>query len=293
MDLIIGIIPWAIVLSLLAVYTVRVMVKGRATSARADREGGSVLLSKHLVEFGLWMLTPVGGLLAKLGATPDGVTWFSLVPGIGAGVALAFGWFGTATLLGTIAAFCDSLDGMLARLLGTGSESGETLDAIVDRYAEAAFLAGAMVHYRYSATMSAMTALALVGAFMVSYTTAKAEAQQITPPRGLMRRSERATYMLVGAGLVPFTRSILPDTALHFLREAPMVAVIGAIAIIANASALRRMSRIRRALNEAAAAPVPVPTIDMAPSASRYDTHVQPHAQPHVPGAVLTSEMPS
>jgi CDP-diacylglycerol--glycerol-3-phosphate 3-phosphatidyltransferase len=285
MDLIVGIIPWAVVLSLLAIYQVRVFIKGRATSARADREGGSVLLSKHLVEFGLWMLTPVGRFLARFGATPDGVTWFSLVPGIGAGVALAFGWFGVATLLGTIAAFCDSLDGMLARLLNCGSEAGETLDAIVDRYAESAFLAGLMVHYRYSATMSALTALALVGAFMVSYTTAKAEAQQVTPPRGLMRRSERATYMLVGAGLVPFTRALLPDTATHFLREAPMVIVIGAIALIANWSALTRMSSIRRALIASAAAAAPVPSIDIASPATRRDASVS--------GGLVTSDLSS
>jgi phosphatidylglycerophosphate synthase len=283
MDLLIGMVPWAIVLSLLAVYQVRVLVKGRATSARADREGGSVLLSKHLVEFGLWMLTPVGRVLARLGATPDGVTWFSLVPGVGAGVALAFGWFGVATLLGTIAAFCDSLDGMLARLLNCGSEAGETLDAIVDRYAESAFLAGLMVHYRYSATMSAMTALALVGAFMVSYTTAKAEAQQVTPPRGLMRRSERATYMLVGAGLVPFTRALLPDTTSHFLREAPMVLVIGAIALIANWSALTRMSSIRRALIASAAAPAVA--IDLPSPSARRETPVS--------GGLVTSDLSS
>jgi phosphatidylglycerophosphate synthase len=284
MDLAFGIIPWAAVLSMLAIYTVRVAIKGRATSARADREGGSVLLSKHLVEFGLWMLSPVGRFLARCGATPDGVTWFSLVPGFFAGVALAFGWFGVATLLGTIAAFCDSLDGMLARLLGTGSESGETLDAIVDRYAESSFLAGLMIHYRYSATMSAMTALALVGAFMVSYTTAKAEAQQITPPRGLMRRSERATYMLVGAGLVPFSRALLPDTATHFLREAPMVLVIGVIAIIANASALRRMASIRRTL-QATAAEARQPAIDATSPAPRRESPV--------PGPMLTSEVSS
>lgn len=294
MDLFFGIVPWAVVLSMLAIYTMRVIIKGRATSARADKEGGSVLLSKHLVEFGLWMLTPVGRALARWGATPDGVTWFSLVPGMGAGLALAFGWFGVATLLGTVAAFCDSLDGMLARLLNRGSEAGETLDAIVDRYAEASFLAGLMVHYRYSATMSAMTAFALVGAFMVSYTSAKAEAQQVTPPRGLMRRSERATYMLVGAGLVPFTRALIPENVSigayvenHFLREAPMVIVIAVIAIIANWSAVRRMLMIRGALIEQAARESQ-PTVEShaeAASSLRLESPLS--------GAMVTSELPS
>ena len=248
MDLIAGIIPWAFVLGMLAIYLGRVLLSGRATSARADRDGGSVLLSKGVVEFGLWMLSPIGRVLVRLGATPDGVTWFSLVPGIGAGVALAFGWFGVATLLGVIAAFCDSLDGMLARLTGLGSEAGETLDAIVDRYTESAFLVGLLVYYRESATMSVVTALALVGAFMVSYTSDKAEAQQVEAPRGLMRRSERATYLLVGSGLVPFSRILLSDTHAPLLREAPMVVALVAIACIANVSALLRVSSIRRTL---------------------------------------------
>ena len=34
----------------------------------------------------------------------------------------------------------------------------------------------------------------LVGAFMVSYTTAKAEAMNVLAARGAMRRSERATF---------------------------------------------------------------------------------------------------
>jgi phosphatidylglycerophosphate synthase len=252
MDFVFGVTPWAFVLSMLAVYTVRVALKGRASSARADKEGGSVLLSKFLVEFGLWMLTPIGRALASFGVTPDGVTWFSLLPALGAGIALAYGQFGLATLLGLIAAFCDSLDGMVARLRGISSEAGETLDAVVDRYAESAFLAGLLVYYRASIVMCALTALALIGAFMVSYTSAKAEAQQVTPPRGLMRRSERATYLLVGSGLVPFTRILFADASWPFASEISMVLVIIAIGVVANVSAVLRMLAIRRALVEAA-----------------------------------------
>lgn len=257
MDLIFGITPWAIVLGMLAIYTVRVAIRGRVQSARADKEGGSIILSKFLVEFGLWMLAPVARVLARAGVTPDGVTWFSLVPGIGAGVALARGWFGLATLLGTMAAFSDSVDGYVARLTGLGSEAGETLDAIVDRYVEAAFFAGLLVYYRSSLVMCALTAAALVGAFMVSYTSAKAEAQQVSAPRGLMRRSERATYLLVGAGLVPFARLVVPASSPAYYGEATMIAVILAIAVIANYSSLVRMSSIRASLRaiEAKASP--------------------------------------
>jgi CDP-diacylglycerol--glycerol-3-phosphate 3-phosphatidyltransferase len=247
-DFAIGVLPWAIVLSALLVYAVRVMITGRARSARADRDGGSLLLSLHLVEFAMWFLSPIATFVVRIGGTPDGVTWFSLIPGMGAGVALAAGRFGLATLLGTVAAFCDSIDGMVARMRNMGSEAGETLDAIADRYTESAFLVGLILYYRDSLLICAIVALALVGAFMVSYTSAKAEAQHIDPPRGLMRRSERATYMLVGVGLTVFTRALVAPTSSVWLREAPVLVAVAAIALVSNLSTFIRVSHIRRAL---------------------------------------------
>lgn len=247
-DLAVGIVPWAVVLIALLVFIVRVAVVGRARNARADKDGGSALLSIHLVEFGVWLLTPVGQLVVRLGGTPDSVTWFSLLAGLGSGVALVFGCFGLATLLGTLAAFGDSLDGIVARLKGVSSEAGETLDAIADRYAESAFLVGLMLHYRNEVWLDAMVGLALVGAFMVSYTSAKAEAQQVQPPRGLMRRSERAVYMLVGCGLTTFSIALVSPDASVLLREAPILLAITLIATVANLSTFRRVALIRSAL---------------------------------------------
>lgn len=247
-DLFVGVLPWAIVLTALCIYTVRVLVTGRARSSRADRDGGSVLLSLHFIEFAMWFLSPIGRLVARLGGTPDGVTWFSLVPGVGAGIALAYGRFGLATFLGTIGAFCDSVDGMVARITGLSSEAGETLDAMVDRYAESAFFVGLLLHYRDSLLIEAFVALALVGAFMVSYTSAKAEAQNVAPPRGLMRRSERAAYLLIGSGLTTFSIALVSPTASLYQREAPMLIVILVIAVISNVSTFRRVALIRTAL---------------------------------------------
>ena len=250
-DLYVAIGVWSVLISVLCLYQARVWMMGRAHSARADKDGGSVLLSKHLVEFSQWALNPLGRLLIRLGGTPDGVTWFSLLPGIGAGVALSYGMFGLGCLLSTIACFSDSLDGMLARLSGKSSESGETLDAIVDRYAESSFFIGLIVYYRFSPVMVTLSALSFLGAFMVSYTTAKAEAQQVAPPRGLMRRNERAVYLAAGAGLTPFMRVLFPS-AHELVQEAPMIIGIVLVAIIANLSSFVRVGGIRRALRQVA-----------------------------------------
>lgn len=247
-DLIVGALPWAIVLSALLVYSIRVMMSGRLRSNRADSDGGSVLLSLHFLEFGQWFLSPLGRFIVRSGGTPDGVTWVSLLSGVGAGIAVAFGRFGLATLLGAIACFCDSLDGMVARLSGLSSEAGETLDAIVDRYSESAFFVGLLLHYRESFLIMVVVSLAMLGAFMVSYTSAKAEAQDVEPPRGLMRRSERAVYLVGGAGLTPFSNALLPDSAPLILRDAPIMLAMVLIALVANASTFRRVSLIRQAL---------------------------------------------
>lgn len=287
-DLAFGIAIWAIVLGILAVYVVRVAVAGRARSARADKEGGSVLLSKTLVEFAQWMLLPLGKLLVRLGVTSDGVTWFSLLPGIGAGVAIAYGWFGLCAFLGTIASFSDSLDGMLARLSGKSSEAGETLDAIADRYTESAFFVGLAVHYRFSLPLLAVAVIAFTGAFMVSYTSAKAEAQQVSPPRGLMRRSERATYVFVGAGLTPFSLLLTSSSSSVLLREAPMIVAMTLVALIANLSSFSRVGSIRSSLRAIEGAPRPAVVIADATSADAPSIVL--HREPSVTAHAMAPE---
>jgi len=103
-DIILGLIPWVFALSASALYVWRVATRGRALNTRADQHGGSVFVSKHVVELCQWTLTPWATALARLGVMPDAVTWFSLVSGVAAGAALVWGWFGLATLLGTLIA---------------------------------------------------------------------------------------------------------------------------------------------------------------------------------------------
>jgi heme exporter protein D len=83
-----------------------------------------------------------------------------------------------------VSALGDTLDGIVARLQGTASDAGEVLDAAVDSYEEFFFLGGIVVHVRQSAVGVSLVLLALLGSFMVSYATAKAEALRAEIPRG-------------------------------------------------------------------------------------------------------------
>lgn len=232
------------VVAVFLLYGVRAMFHGRARHARLDADGGSVFLNKATMEMYYWLLNPIVGFLAALRITPNMVTLFSLVPALGAGVAVAFGWFGLAAALATLSTFCDILDGLLARQLGVGSEAGEVIDAAADRFGEFFLFGGLIYYYRGHDQVLFIVLAALVGGFMVSYTTAKAEAMGVAAPRGAMRRSERATYMIVGMGFTPVAQALFGGSPSLALRELPIILATTIIAVVANISVLQRLSSI-------------------------------------------------
>jgi CDP-diacylglycerol---glycerol-3-phosphate 3-phosphatidyltransferase len=234
---------------LAAVYGVRVAVKGRVHFDRIDRQGGTRLLTKGSMELGYWMLQPVARLLVFLRIGPNTVSWASLVFGILAGACLAVGHFGFGAVLATVSGFLDSLDGMVARRSGVASDAGEILDAVVDRYVEFVFLAGLIVYYRQIPGLQVLALLALLGTFMVSYSTAKAEALQVSLPKGAMRRPERAVYLILGAALstvtIPWFESQWQSTV---QIGYPMVLALGLVALMANVSSIERFWFIAKAI---------------------------------------------
>ena len=123
--------------------------------------------------------------------------------GAASGVALAHGDFGWATLGLLVACVGDGLDGPVARRTRTASTAGALFDASADRYQEAFALGGLAVYFRESASMLELTLFALVGSFMVSYGSAKAEAAGVPVPASMMRRPERAAVLWVGVASRP------------------------------------------------------------------------------------------
>jgi CDP-diacylglycerol---glycerol-3-phosphate 3-phosphatidyltransferase len=241
---------FALVVLLLAVaYGVRLAVKGRVHFDRIDRRGGSPLLSKGALELGYWVLQPVARLLALLRVGPNQVSWVSFGFGFLAGGCLAVGHFGFGAIFATFAGLLDSLDGMVARISGMASGAGEILDAAVDRYVEFFFLSGLVIYYREIPGLQILALLALLGSFMVSYSTSKAEALKIEPPKGSMRRPERAVYLTLGAALSALT---VPWLEMH--REGsvalayPMVLAMGLVAVVANVSAIARFRSIAKSV---------------------------------------------
>jgi CDP-diacylglycerol---glycerol-3-phosphate 3-phosphatidyltransferase len=255
-------------------YLLRSMILGRRRHARTDADGGSLFLNKGTMEMVYWLLEPIIDFLAALRITPNMVTLFSLLPAAGAGVAIAFGWFGLASVLAVMATFCDILDGLLARKTGVSSSAGEVIDAAVDRYGEFFLLGGLVYYYRSHDQVLFIVLAAIIGGFMVSYSTAKAEAMGVVAPRGAMRRGERGAYLIFGSAFTPVAKAVFANSASLALHESPIILALSIVAVVSNFSVVQRLGAVIEALRakdkmSATAAPEdPVDPIGSKPDAS-------------------------
>jgi phosphatidylglycerophosphate synthase len=164
-------------------------------------------------------------------------------------VALGAGHFGVAAALTMFAALGDALDGVVARASGEASEAGEVLDAAIDRYIELAFIGGLAFYFRERPVALVLAIGAIGGSFMVSYATAKAEALHVKAPRGAMRRTERVVYLLAGVALGPVALAI---PAVAAWADVPALAALALVAVVGNASAVRRLAAVARAVKQPA-----------------------------------------
>jgi len=219
-----------------------VLIWGRVKYGRVERQGGTALLGKGMLEMGYWSMQPVGRALVFFNFSPHVITWTSLGFGIGAGIALANGRFGLGAVLGTVSAFLDTLDGMVARLKGIDSNKGGLLDSSVDRYSEFFFLAGLIMYYREIPVLMALGLAGIIGSFMVSYSTAKAEGFGVQAPKTIMRRPERAFYLILGAALAPLSIRWLETPDLYPVAIGfPVVASMIMVGVLSNIVAVHRL----------------------------------------------------
>jgi phosphatidylglycerophosphate synthase len=188
-----------------ACYALRVNSKGHQHFDRIDQQGGSLLLSKEIMEMGYWFLQSLAKFLVYCRVTANQISWASLAFGFFAACCLAFGHFGTGSILALISASMDSLDGQVARMTGNSSDAGEVFDCGVDRYVEFFFLGALVIYYRQIPILLVLALVALLGSYMVSYSTLMGRSYQIDPPKGNMRRPERALYLTLGAALSTVT----------------------------------------------------------------------------------------
>jgi CDP-diacylglycerol--glycerol-3-phosphate 3-phosphatidyltransferase len=247
MDLLSTGLALALLATGLLAYCVRLFFSGSAHYSRVNAAGSSPLLSRGAMEFGYWCLQPFGRACIAVGLSPNQITGLSLLFGAAGGVAIAWQHFGVGALLAAISGLGDVLDGLVARETRRANPGGAIFDASVDRYTEFFILGGIAFAARENGFVLALALLAMLGSFMISYGSAKAEALRIAVPSGSMRRAERATYLCGGLLLSPITAFYAAQGSLPgWFAQAPMLASLGLVAVISNASAVLRLMAVAR-----------------------------------------------
>jgi CDP-diacylglycerol--glycerol-3-phosphate 3-phosphatidyltransferase len=235
-DAMLGAIFVLAITCVLFAYAIRSLTIGRAVDARVARETGTMLLGRFPIEAIHWAARAAGSLLSRREVSPDMLTLTSLVVTLASAPLAATGYHLLAGCVFLFGAVFDALDGIVARARGLASQAGEALDAIVDRYADAAPLVGLAIWFRGSASALSVVLLALVGSMMVSYVRAKHEGYGLALPGWVMRRPERVAYL--GAGLVLGPLVGLADLP-GITAGRVTLAFVGLVAFLSNVAAVR------------------------------------------------------
>jgi CDP-diacylglycerol--glycerol-3-phosphate 3-phosphatidyltransferase len=155
------------------------------------------------------VVEPVSHALLRAGVSPNAVT----VAGTAGAVAAAIGFGGNGhfiagTLLVTLFALTDLIDGTMARLSTGPTKFGALLDSTMDRIVDGAIF-GAVVYW-YATRGDRPTVVAglicLVAGQIVSYVKARAEGLGLSGNVGIAERLERLVLaglggLLTGAGV--------------------------------------------------------------------------------------------
>ena len=136
---------------------------------------------------------------------------------------LVFFWLGAVVFV--VGSILDILDGALARAGGKTTPFGAFIDSTTDRVSEAFMLGAiALVLMRDGSELGvALTAAALTGSFLVSYTRARAEALGLRGDVGIGSRAERVVVITIGLVLAPW---VPIELALAFLTATAWVTVL-------------------------------------------------------------------
>ena len=226
-------------------YYLRFLGRKKPDYERVRKQKVGNPVGRQLMLISYYYTNLIGQPLVRWGASPNSVSFISLMFGATAGLAIGFSQLGFGAVFFFCSGFLDVVDGIVARGQNTSSPGGAIIDSTFDRYVDFFVLAGIAVHYRGDLLMLVLTLFAILGSFMISYSSAKAEVMGTEPPRGGMKRTERGPYLVLGAALSAFSIPLLEaDMGLPENFGLPLAVFVGFIAIMANISALKRFRHL-------------------------------------------------
>jgi CDP-diacylglycerol--glycerol-3-phosphate 3-phosphatidyltransferase len=176
------------------------------------------------ITFG-WVIDKIVRALALSKIHPNALTFIGLLINIWAAWLFADGQMFWAGVVVVGASVFDMVDGRVARATSQVTKFGGFFDSVLDRYSDLALYMGLLVYYasinRFFYIV--LTAIAMTGSVMVSYTRARAENSIPKCKVGFLERPERIVLIMIGA---------------LFNRMAP---VLWVIAVLSNWTVVHRM----------------------------------------------------
>ena len=211
-------------LAILTMPIYAVVARRRAVDADVARRPTTILLGTWVRDWLMWIIGPVERKFVEWKLSPDLFNYIGGAFGFFAGFAysqneLALG--GWLILLGGLA---DIFDGRIARARGIGSNYGEFLDSMLDRFAEMFAFLGIALYFEPTWWAMSATVLASGGSMMVSYARAKGEAVGVDCRGGIMQRAERLVVLAVA--------SLLDTPVTAALGWIPGVILLSAVTLI-------------------------------------------------------------
>jgi CDP-diacylglycerol--glycerol-3-phosphate 3-phosphatidyltransferase len=168
------------------------------------------------------MLTPLVKALSFI--PPNFITFGGFVIVLIAAIFVLNGKFRTAGVILIAGSILDAVDGQIARAKEKTSKFGAFFDSTLDRYGEFfIFFSIAFAEKEY--IMTALCFAAVLGAFLTSYTRARAESLGTCIKEGFFTRVER--IIIITGGLIIFPHN--------------MIYIMAILAIGSNITAIQRI----------------------------------------------------
>jgi CDP-diacylglycerol---glycerol-3-phosphate 3-phosphatidyltransferase len=221
----------------------------------------------------LRVIGPVGDFLVRQRIKPNTITTVGTICTLIAGAIFASGHIRTAGWFLGLTALFDVLDGTVARRTGTSSVFGAFYDSTLDRVSDGALLGGLVVFYainpvHHSVPLLIITLLGLIGAFLTSYTRARAEALGVDAKVGLLQRPERITLLAAPQAFFGLA-----------LDGWVLAAIVTLLSVTAWITVAQRMSYVHRKTDGRADVPPPSsgsPDPNASASAARVSSGANP-----------------
>lgn len=194
---------------------------------------GFRFLPEKLIIITLDLFDRFSRVFVRLNVHPNWLSFAGLISGIMVGIFYATNRSLWALIFLSLCGMLDVLDGKVATNGNKRTIFGAIFDSSLDRYSEFAIYLGLGFYYKNHWILWVL-ALAFLGATMVSYTRARAEALGVDCRGGMMQRAERLVALLLGnlIGLI-----------FHCFSQSMMVSIIF-IAAGSNLTAIQRLVHV-------------------------------------------------